>query len=193
MDQPHPIEVGTLAVARRDTAVCRAGEVGVCYDVYELAGRPGYGFLFQRGGYDGFSPGDVAAFLDVQPVRDARTSGYAFVDVERLRRDYERGLFRSALGSGPGGGGAALLVPSAPDSLPPVAVHVLDRLPDPPETFDAADVLDALRAWGGGVEHGAGPSVTDVLDALLAHELVSSAGQTGGRRTYVVHPEARPF
>ena len=93
-----PISVGTLAVATRDTAVCRAGEVGVCYDVYEIGDRPGYSFLFQDGGYDGFSPGDVARFLEVQPARDETASAYTFRNVECLRRDYERGHFQSALG-----------------------------------------------------------------------------------------------
>ena len=93
-----PISVGTLAVATHDTAVCRAGEVGVCYDVYEIGGRPGYSFLFQDGGYDGFSPDDVARFLDVHPARDEAASAYTFRNVERLRRDYERGHFQSALG-----------------------------------------------------------------------------------------------
>ncbi|MDT7858234.1 hypothetical protein RQM47_16415 [Rubrivirga sp. S365] len=95
---PPVVEVGTLAVAARDSAVCRAGEVGVCYEVYEVGGRSGYSFLFQDGGYDGFSPGDAVRFLDVQPVRDAAASTYAFRNVSQLRRDYERGLFQSALG-----------------------------------------------------------------------------------------------
>ena len=75
---PPVVEVGTLAVAVRDTAVCRAGEVGVCYDVYKIGGRPGYAFLFQDGGYDGFSPSDIARFLEVQPARDAKAATYAF-------------------------------------------------------------------------------------------------------------------
>ena len=96
--RPPVVEVGTLAVATRGTGVCRTGEVGVCYDVYEIGDRPGYSFLFQDGGYDGFSPDDVARFLEVQPARDAHAAGYAFRNVERLRRDYERGHFQSALG-----------------------------------------------------------------------------------------------
>ena len=81
---------------------------------------------------------------------------------------------------------------SYPDSLPAPVVRVFDRLPDPPERFTAADVLDALTATGGG-DTAAPLSVADVLDALLAHELASRAGELGGRPAYVVHAEARPF
>ena len=55
------IQVGTLAVAKRDTGVCAAGERAVCYEVYQLDGRAGYSFIFERGGYDGFSPDEVAS------------------------------------------------------------------------------------------------------------------------------------
>ena len=79
---------------------------------------------------------------------------------------------------------------SAPDSLPPEAVRVLDRLsaPSAPPTFTAADVLDALGSDGP-------PALTvaEVLTVLLDHELVSRAGEAGGRPVYVVHPEGRPF
>ena len=78
---------------------------------------------------------------------------------------------------------------TAPTPLPPAVVHVLDRLPDPPETFTAADVLDALaevRALG--VAGAVGLDVAAVLDALTASESV--AGRSGA---FVVRPEARPF
>jgi hypothetical protein len=50
MTQTHPIQVGSLVVAKRVSGVCAAGERGVCYELYQLDGRPGYGILFQRGG-----------------------------------------------------------------------------------------------------------------------------------------------
>lgn len=82
-------------------------------------------------------------------------------------------------------------MPSYPDSLPPAAVRVLDRLPDPPERFTEADVTGALAEAGR--RPGEGATAADVLDALLAHELASRAGDLGGVPAYVVHPEARPF
>ncbi|MDT0632932.1 hypothetical protein [Rubrivirga litoralis] len=78
--------------------------------------------------------------------------------------------------------------PSIPDALPLSAVRVLDRLCEPsaPPKFTAVDVLDLL-------DEAATLTVAEVLDALLDHELVSSAGDVGGRPVYVVHPEDRPF
>jgi hypothetical protein len=58
-----PITVGTLAIAVKPSGVCDIGEVGVCYEVYELNGRLGYRFLFASGRYDGFSARDVLLFL----------------------------------------------------------------------------------------------------------------------------------
>ncbi len=80
--------------------------------------------------------------------------------------------------------------PSIPDTLPLSAVRVLDRLCEPsaPPRFTAVDVLDLL-----GSDEAATLTVAEVLDVLLAHELVSSAGEVGGRAVYVVHPEDRPF
>ena len=58
------IRVGTLAVAKRGSGVCKEGEVGVCYEVYTLGDRPSYSFIFERGRFDGFSPRDVELFLE---------------------------------------------------------------------------------------------------------------------------------
>ena len=92
--------------------------------------------------------------------------------------------------------------------LSPVAVRVLDRLPDPPRRFDLADVVDiVLRLVDDPAEGGEGdgqalggrrrPSPGDVLVAseilgeLIAEEAVSwGIGTPSG---YVVHPEGRPF
>ncbi len=91
-----PIRVGTLVVARRASGVCAAGERGVCYERYRLDGRPGYGILFQGGGYDGFSPTDVELFLDVTGQVCAEVAGYRFANVTQLRRDFEQGRFAAA-------------------------------------------------------------------------------------------------
>lgn len=76
-----------------------------------------------------------------------------------------------------------------PDSLPAVAVHVLDGLPDAPATFTAADVVDLLAAAREARVEGAGSAdVAGVLDALASAEMVQPVG---GR--YVVVTDARPF
>jgi hypothetical protein len=90
--------VGAVAVARRTTGVCDAGECGVCYEVYTLAGRPGYSFIFASGRHDGFSPDDVALMLTLTgEVNIDLLMDYQFTNVLRLQRDFERGVFDKAL------------------------------------------------------------------------------------------------
>ena len=91
------IRVGTLAVAKRDSGVCKEGEVGVCYEVYTLQGRPGYSFIFEGGRFDGFSPRDVEMFLEPLDVVVPSVAGYTFTNVDRLMQDYRRGRFAEAL------------------------------------------------------------------------------------------------
>ncbi len=92
----QPIQVGTLVTAKRDSGVCKAGERGVCYEIYTLDGRPGYSFIFERGGYDGFSPEDVEVFLDVTDRACQEVADYRFTNVVRLARDFEAGCFAAA-------------------------------------------------------------------------------------------------
>lgn len=91
------IQVGTLAVAKRDSSVCKEGEYGVCYEVYQLGDRPGYAFIFERGGYDGFSPFDVELFLEVTNLVVPSVTNYEFANVGRLVQDYRAGRFAEAL------------------------------------------------------------------------------------------------
>jgi hypothetical protein len=91
-----PIQVGSLVVAKRSSGVCNAGERGVCYELYQLGGRHGYGILFQSGRYDGFSPEDVAMFLDVADRVCPEVADYRFASVLQLARDFEQGRFAAA-------------------------------------------------------------------------------------------------
>lgn len=90
------IQVGTLAVATKQTAVSDFNEIGVCYEVYELDGRPGYSFIFERGGYDGFSLDEVTWFLRLQNVHCIEVSGYEFRNVLKLCADFRAGFFLPA-------------------------------------------------------------------------------------------------
>lgn len=90
------IQVGSLAIATRASGVCDAGERAVCYEVYELGGRPGYSFLFEQGRYDGFSPEDVALFLTITGEVCVTVADYQFTNVMRLSRDVARGRFAAA-------------------------------------------------------------------------------------------------
>ena len=93
-----PLQVGSLVVATRRSGVCDPGERGVVYEAYQLGDRPGWSVIFQSGRHDGFSPSDVAFFLDVPgDVCEALTS-YAFVDAGRLAVDFDRDVFVPALG-----------------------------------------------------------------------------------------------
>jgi hypothetical protein len=78
------IRVGSIAIAKHASGVCRAAEPGVCYEMYELDGRPSYGFIFAKGDYDGFSPDDVEIFLHVTGERSAVLAGYRFENVGQL-------------------------------------------------------------------------------------------------------------
>ena len=93
------LQVGSLVVAKRDSGVCREGERGVCYELYELGRRPGYSIIFERGGHDGFSPQDVEMFLEVTGVVLPSIEDFEFRNVMQLRRAFERGRFAEAFGT----------------------------------------------------------------------------------------------
>jgi hypothetical protein len=88
-----PLQLGSQVIAKRVSGVCDPGEHGVCYQVYELAGRPGWGFIFESGRYDGFSPEDVATFLEVTGVVCQEVADYQFQNVGQFCRDCQRGRF----------------------------------------------------------------------------------------------------
>jgi len=90
------IQVGTIAIATLASGVCDVGETGVCYEVCELADRPGYSFIFERGRYDGFSLEDVEMFLHVTDRVAPGIEGYEFRNVTRLLQDFREGRFADA-------------------------------------------------------------------------------------------------
>lgn len=96
MDIYPEITVGTLVTAKRWGGVCSEGERGVCYEVYTLGNRLGYGILFEQGKYDGFSPSEVELVLEVHPVTAASIEGYQFENVGKLSQDYLAGQFKEA-------------------------------------------------------------------------------------------------
>ena len=93
MNTMPKIPVGSMAIAKRVSGVCDPDEVGVCYEVYELSGRPGYSFIFESGRYDGFSPGDVQMFLDLSERVCETVADYEFQNVTKLTRAYRAGRF----------------------------------------------------------------------------------------------------
>jgi hypothetical protein len=156
MTQTHPpIRVGSLVVAKRASGVCAAGERGVCYELYQLGGRPGYGILFQRGGYDGFSPDDVALFLDVTGRVCPEVADYRFTNVTKLAQDFRDGRFAAAFP--PLKTYTGYRLPGEQDTAGPglVTVHQEGRPPRPLDPrFDLRQAADGMN-WGFG---GSGPS-----------------------------------
>lgn len=96
------ISVGSIAVAKCETAVCFLGELGVCYEIYELEGRPGYSFIFETGRYDGFSPDDVSLCLRLTGRVCETLSRYRFTHVGQLAADFRAGRFAAAFPALPG-------------------------------------------------------------------------------------------
>ena len=95
MKQPvrGSIQVSTLAIATRNTGVCRTGELGVCYELYRIGNRPGTSFIFERGGYDGFSPQDVEQMLEVTAVVFKSIESYRFTNVGQFLKNFSAGRF----------------------------------------------------------------------------------------------------
>lgn len=91
-----PIQLGSLVRAKCDTGVCSAGERGVCYERYRLDKRPGYSFIFEHGGYDGFSPDEVELMLEVSGDVCPQLADYQFTNVLRLQKDFHEGRFADA-------------------------------------------------------------------------------------------------
>lgn len=85
--------VGMVAIATRECAVFAFGEAGVCYEAYRIGDRLGWSFVFERGGFDGFSAADVALCLHLTGEVAPELAGYVFEHVGRLREDWRGGVF----------------------------------------------------------------------------------------------------
>lgn len=90
------VEVGMMVRAKKRSEICRAGERGVCYHEYELKGKPGYSFIFEKGGYDDFSPREVEMFLEVSGNVCESVAEYQFRNVIQLSKDFAAGRFKEA-------------------------------------------------------------------------------------------------
>jgi hypothetical protein len=91
------VRVGSVVRARRPTSACESGELGVCYAVASLGGRPAYSFIFERGDYAAFSPGRVAQVLELIGACENAVD-YQYNGLVRLVFDYRHGLFDAAFG-----------------------------------------------------------------------------------------------
>ncbi len=89
------LKVGNLVFAKHSTAINHEGEHGICVGVYEIGGRAGYDIIFERGGYDGFSPDEVELIL-IKTGFLQQYSRYCFTNVMQLDKDYKNGYFKDA-------------------------------------------------------------------------------------------------
>jgi hypothetical protein len=55
----------------------------------------GYAFIFEKGGYDGFSLDEIEVFLQVTGERSEMLAGYEFKDVGRFSAEHAAGVFQS--------------------------------------------------------------------------------------------------
>ena len=88
---------GTIAYAKRASTLWQSGERGVCYEVYQIGERPGYSFIFEGGGYDGFSEDDLTGWLELTEEVAPSVVGFKFKNVMHLSGAYEAGWFDEAL------------------------------------------------------------------------------------------------
>ena len=89
-----PIKVGTTCKVKSAMLNTMPGTKGVCYDVSSVGDRPSYGFIFEDGFYDGFSPDDLELFLELCGEADLE---YEFRNVMLLSSDFDNGKFKEAL------------------------------------------------------------------------------------------------
>ena len=89
--------VGSVAFTRRLSSLWKKGERGVCYETYRIGERPGYSFIFEGGGYDGFSEDDLSSWLALTEEVAPSVMGFQFRNVMHLSGAYEAGWFYEAL------------------------------------------------------------------------------------------------
>lgn len=92
------IIVGTLVVANKSTRICKKGERGICFDVYDFGKTDfeGYSIIFQDGGYEGFSANEVERTLKILDRVDPVIANYTYANAKQLMLDYKIGIFNSA-------------------------------------------------------------------------------------------------
>lgn len=91
------ISVGTTMQLKTNVLGNAPGDIGVCYEVYELGGRRGWSFIFPNGEYDGFSPDDIERCFALNRVgRVHELANYEFDNVIKLNEDFRNGVFDKA-------------------------------------------------------------------------------------------------
>jgi hypothetical protein len=86
------MSIGTVFKVKRAVLNNDPGALGICYEEYEIGGRPGLSIIFENGEHDGFSPDEQKLILE--KVGHLDNFHYEFKSVIRLVEDFRRGFFR---------------------------------------------------------------------------------------------------
>jgi hypothetical protein len=99
------VKVGTLVKAKWSCTetlcpACKPDEIGVCYAI-DRGSEYGYFFIFQRGGYGGFSRVNVEEdYLWLTDETCPEVASYQFKNDDVLEHDYKCGVFTPAFEMG---------------------------------------------------------------------------------------------
>ena len=89
--------VGSITYAVRASSLWQKGERGVCYEIYGIGDRAGFSFIFEKGGYDGFSEDELEPWLLITKEIAPSVVGFQFKNVLHLTGAYQAGWFDEAL------------------------------------------------------------------------------------------------
>jgi hypothetical protein len=90
------IEVGSIVFARQTNCIHKAGECGVCFQVYRINDERGYGVIFEGGGFDRFSEQNALSSLEISGEVCATVADYRFKSVRTLVKNHLSGRFAEA-------------------------------------------------------------------------------------------------
>ena len=94
------MKIGQIVKAKLSTEVNSRGEIGLCFEAFGTLDKPGYGIIFEGGGYDSFNQDEVDRILVISDHIDESLADYKFSNVIWLREDYREGKFNKAFETG---------------------------------------------------------------------------------------------
>ncbi len=93
------ILIGSIAVAKLKTDACFIGELGVCYGVSDVDGRPVWGFIFETGRFMVLAKESLAQALKLTGRVCEAVAGYTYAGDAQLKSDFRAGRFSLAFPS----------------------------------------------------------------------------------------------
>lgn len=75
----------------------RVGDIGVCYEVYNIGTCSGESYIFRNGEYCGFGEDEMETFFTEENLGiEESISAYTFTNVMKLSTDFKNGFFSKA-------------------------------------------------------------------------------------------------